>query len=343
MIIEKARELNSLNTFRVSATASYYAKITTKSELIEALTFADENNLPVKIIGDGSNTLFVDDYHGLIIHIANKGIVWRAERNSKKHQVVVSAGEKWHSLVVSCLDKELYGLENLALIPGTVGAAPVQNIGAYGVEVKDYILELEVFDCEQQQWSTLSKADCKFGYRDSLFRRSVSSPYVIFTVTFELGNSWTPNLSHKDLLNEFSGKEATARDVFREICNIRRRKLPNPNSLANAGSFFKNPLVSLEKIKELKVKFPKIFSFPSERSGFHKVSAAWLLDELGWRGKVQRGAGVYEKHALVLVNTGNATGKDIRLLAQDMSDSVLEVYGINLELEVGIVPFERNN
>jgi len=343
MIIEKARDLNLLNTFRVPATASYYAKITTKSELIEALTFADRNNLPIKTIGDGSNTLFVDDYPGLIIHIANKGIVWQHEKGANKQQVIVSSGEKWHSLVVSSLAKGLYGLENLALIPGTVGAAPIQNIGAYGAEIKDHVVELEVFDREQQQWLTLSREDCEFDYRDSLFRRSDSNPYIIFKVTFELAESWTPNLRHKDLLNKFSGKDVTANDVFSEVCKIRRRKLPDLNSLPNAGSFFKNPLVSFEKIEKLRAKFPGINGFPTHRAGFQKISAAWLLEELGWKGKVQGGAGVYKNHSLVIVNNGNATGKDIRLLARNMGDSVLERYGIDLELEVGLVSLRPNN
>ena len=337
MNIEESRELGSLTTFGVASTAAYYTKVTTEAELIEALHFADTMGLKTQIVGGGSNLLFADDFSGLIIHIANAGILWLKGEHGQNHKVIVSAGENWHSLVTSAVRKGFYGLENLALIPGTVGAAPIQNIGAYGAEIKDYMIEVRVFDLLKQEWSVLTRKECEFAYRDSLFKRLDVNPYIIWSVTLELETSWIPNLTHKDLFNAFSKKEPTADEVFMEVCKIRRKKLPDPLTYGNAGSFFKNPLISTDKFEELKTRFPCLKCYSTEYSGLVKVSAAWLLDEAGWKGKKHGSAAVYDHHALILVNNGGATGKDILLLAQDMRDSILTTYGITLEPEVRIV------
>lgn len=337
MNIEELRKLNSLNTFRVSAIASYYIKVTTEVELVEALAFGEAKSLPIQIIGEGSNLLFVNDFPGLVVHIANKGIFWSEEINHDCRRVTVAAGENWHSFVTLSLAKGLYGLENLALIPGTVGAAPIQNIGAYGAEIKDSIIEVKLFDRLRQKWRIFSNQECEFAYRDSVFKRANPNPYVVFNLTLELTTNWCPNLVHEDLSLEFSNKATVAKDVFNKICDIRKRKLPDPKLLGNAGSFFKNPLVSHEKLNELESRFPDIPSFAAEHPGLVKVSAAWLLDKAGWRGKARGGAAVHDNHALILVNSGNATGEDIMLLSQDMSNSILEKYGIVLEPEVRII------
>ena len=337
MKIEESRELSSLTTFGVASTAAHYTKVTTESELIEALHFADTLGLRAQILGGGSNLLFKDDFSGLIIHIANTGILWLKGEHGQNPRVIVSAGENWHSLVTSAVKKGFYGLENLALIPGTVGAAPIQNIGAYGAEIKDYIIEVKVFDLLKQKWRILTAKECEFAYRDSLFKRLEINPYIIWSVTLELETSWIPNLAHKDLFDVFSKKEPTANEIFIEVCKIRRKKLPDPLVIGNAGSFFKNPLISTDKFEELKIRFPYLKCYSTEYSDLVKVSAAWLLDEAGWKGKKRGSAAVYDHHALILVNNGGATGKDILLLAQDMRDSILTTYGITLEPEVKII------
>ena len=340
MKIQKKKNLISLNTFKVNATADFFAEITSEQELEEALDYASARSIPFEIIGGGSNILFAQDFKGMVIRVRNKGILWDKVKDSDKQKVTASAGEDWHKFVTRCLEKNLYGLENLALIPGTVGGAPIQNIGAYGVEVEEFISGVKVFDVIEKKWISIERKNCGFDYRSSIFK--TSDRFIIFSVIFELVRNWEPRLSHKELSAKFVSKKATASVVFDEICKLRNKKLPDPSVIGNAGSFFKNPIIPISKFEKLKTKFPDIPFYETENSSFLKIPAAWLLDHLGWKGKTLEGASVSPKHALIIINSGNASGRNILDLAKKMSSSVLDNFGIMLVPEVRIIGVNSN-
>ena len=237
MKIQKKKNLTSLNTFKVNATADFFAEITSEQELEEALDYASARSIPFEIIGGGSNILFAQDFKGMVIRVRNKGILWDKVKDSDKQKVTASAGEDWHKFVTRCLEKNLYGLENLALIPGTVGGAPIQNIGAYGVEVEEFISGVEVFDVIEKKWISIERKNCGFSYRNSIFK--TSDRFIIYNVIFELVRNWEPRLNHKELSAKFVSKKATASVVFDEICKLRNKKLPDPSVIGNAGSFLR--------------------------------------------------------------------------------------------------------
>ena len=340
MKIQKKKNLTSLNTFKVNATADFFAEITSEQELEEALDYASARSIPFEIIGGGSNILFAQDFKGMVIRVRNKGILWGKVKDSDKQKVTASAGEDWHKFVTRCLEKNLYGLENLALIPGTVGGAPIQNIGAYGVEVEEFISGVEVFDVIEKKWISIDRKNCGFSYRNSIFK--TSDRFIIYSVIFELVRSWEPRLNHKELSAKFVSKKATASVVFDEICKLRNKKLPDPSVIGNAGSFFKNPIIPISKFEKLKTKFPDIPFYETENSSFLKIPAAWLLDYLGWKGKTLEGASVSPNHALIITNSGNASGENILDLAKKMSSSVLDNFGIMLVPEVRIIGVNSN-
>ena len=340
MKIQKKQNLTFLNTFKVHATADFFAEVTSEEELEDALDYARARSISYEIIGGGSNILFAHDFNGMVIRVRNKGIVWDKYKDSGKQKVAVSAGENWHDFVTQCLENNVYGLENLALIPGTVGGAPIQNIGAYGVEVKEFISNIKVFDVVEKKWLIIHKEDCGFGYRNSVFK--TTDRFIVFSVVFELARNWEPRFNHKELSEKFNDKNATPSVVFDEICKMRREKLPDPEVTGNAGSFFKNPIITLNEFKELKIQFPDIPCYKTDTSGFLKIPAAWLLDYLGWKGKALEGASVSSKHALVIVNSDNASGGNILDLAKEMSSSVLDNFGIILAPEVKIIGASSN-
>ena len=340
MKIQKKKNLTSLNTFKVNATADFFAEITSEQELEEALDYASARSIPFEIIGGGSNILFAQDFKGMVIRLGNKGILWDKEKDREKQKVTASAGEDWHKFVTRCLEKNLYGLENLALIPGTVGGAPIQNIGAYGVEVEEFISGVKVFDVIEKRWISIERKNCGFSYRNSIFK--TSDRFIIYNVIFELVRNWEPRLNHKELSTKFVSKKATASVVFDEICKLRNKKLPDPSVIGNAGSFFKNPIIPISKFEKLKTKFPDIPFYETENSSFLKIPAAWLLDCLGWKGKTLEGASVSPKHALIITNSGNASGENILDLAKKMSSSVLDNFGIMLVPEVRIIGVNSN-
>jgi len=340
MKIQKKKNLTSLNTFKVNATADFFAEITSEQELEEALDYASARSIPFEIIGGGSNILFAQDFKGMVIRVRNKGILWDKVKDSDKQKVTASAGEDWHKFVTRCLEKNLYGLENLALIPGTVGGAPIQNIGAYGVEVKEFISGVKAYDVIEKKWISIERKNCGFSYRNSIFK--TSDRFIIYNVIFELVRNWEPRLNHKELSAKFVSKKATASVVFDEICKLRNKKLPDPSVIGNAGSFFKNPIIPLSKFEKLKTKFPDIPFYETENSSFLKIPAAWLLDCLGWKGKTLEGASVSPKHALIITNSGNASGENILDLAKKMSSSVLDNFGIMLVPEVRIIGVNSN-
>ncbi|MCG8412634.1 MAG: UDP-N-acetylmuramate dehydrogenase [Pseudomonadales bacterium] len=333
MEIQQEVDLKPYNSFGVSAIAAEFADVTDAAQLPELFAYAGHNHLPVLILGGGSNLLLVNDYPGLVIRIALTGM----EFDEGSGKVQVKAGENWHAFVSECMNKGFHGLENLALIPGTVGAAPVQNIGAYGVELEQFLESVQVYDSGQDEFRVLSRDDCDFAYRDSLFKHEAGQGLIITEVTLQLSRQWQPNTSYQALQDALDTAEPTPQQLFDTVCAIRSSKLPDPARLGNAGSFFKNPVISNDKYKKLLEEFPDLPSYPVAEEGLLKVPAAWLLDALGWKGRQRGAAAVHEQHALVLVNTGSASGEDLYLLAQEMSTSVLTRFGIALQPEVRIL------
>ncbi len=334
--IQENADLSARNTFGVPASAAYCAEITDLDTLQAAIGFAQQQHLPMLILGGGSNCLFLGHYSGLVLRVANKGYTW----DEHKRQVTVAAGENWHELVSQCVSKGYFGCENLALIPGSVGAAPIQNIGAYGVELADIFVELEAIDLITGEHHCFDKAACDFGYRDSFFKTAQDTQWLIWSVTLQLRAEDTPNIDYGALREALAGQgeaPVTAQRVFDTVCAVRRSKLPDPAELGNAGSFFKNPVVSSSKLESLQVDYPQLPHFATEDRNLVKIPAAWLLQEAGWKGRRRGDAGVHAEHALVLVNHGNASGEDLYLLAQEMSASVLEKFGIALQPEVRLI------
>tara|TARA_B110000977_G_scaffold12881_1_gene16341 strand:+ start:3314 stop:4333 length:1020 start_codon:yes stop_codon:yes gene_type:complete len=325
--------LEGHTTFGVQQRARYLIEVNDLPELYEAVEFARDNHLELLVLGGGSNVLFVRDFPGLIVIIKLAGIV-----HEGANKLCVAAGENWHDLVEWTLVNHLYGLENLALIPGTVGAAPIQNIGAYGVEVERFVTRVRAFDTHLAEAVDFERSDCDFAYRDSLFKRAPRGRYIVLEVEFELSAVDSPVLTYAPLAERFAADGAvTAEKVFDAVCEIRRSKLPDPKLIGNAGSFFKNPVVSAGKLDQIRAQNFDVPAFPIDEGDFYKLSAAWLLDAAGWKGRTRGVAGVYENHALVLVNLGGATGEDLFLLAQEMSSSILQRFGIALQPEVLIV------
>ncbi len=333
MELREQVDLTPYNSFGVSYKAAYFADIQQVTDLHQAREFAASKHLPILVLGEGSNTLFIKDYPGLILYMNCKG----KELLPGAGMLRVAAGENWHELVMFCLQNNLYGIENLALIPGTVGAAPIQNIGAYGVELEQFFVELEAFDLNTGEIVHMSKADCEFGYRDSVFKQDPELKLVVLCVRLQLSQSPAAELGYAGLEEALAGRQATPQRVFDAVCDIRRRKLPDPKQIGNAGSFFKNPVVSRSKYQSLCQSYPALPGWDTDDPDLVKLPAAWLLEHKAWKGKQRGGAAVHEEHALVLVNKENASGEELLLLAQDMSSSVLQGFGIALQTEVNIV------
>ena len=334
MLIHENFNLQPYNSFGVSARSKYFSSVRSLEELQLALQYASERRTPIYVMGEGSNVLFTKDYPGLIIKVALTGV----EIDQGSGVVRVASGENWHDLVATCMNTGLHGLENLALIPGSVGAAPVQNIGAYGVELASFVKHVKGLDMSTGESFVLNASDCCFGYRDSIFKKPEGAKLLISEVTLQLQLDWVPNFSYASLDKEFyEDPVETPQKLFSIVCRVRRRKLPNPKLIGNAGSFFKNPLISVTLLEELKKRHQDIVWFDTEDPNVKKIPAAWLLDKLGWKGRRNGGAEVSAVHALVLINAAEATGKEISVLAQRMVASVLDEFGIVLEPEVRIL------
>ncbi len=294
--------------------------------------------LPRVVLGGGSNLLFTGDIDGLVLKIDIDGL-HELEPLPHAWRVQVGAGENWHATVQQLLDRGRPGLENLALIPGQCGAAPIQNIGAYGLELAERFDSLRAWDVERAQVVTMSSADCAFGYRDSVFKGALAGRRIILDVTFSLPRDWQPVAGYAELAHDLTARGIampTARDVFESVIAIRRRKLPDPAVIGNAGSFFKNPIVSRDKRNELIARFPSLVNYPLAGGRF-KLAAGWLIDAAGLKGATRGRAGVYEKQALVLVNRGGATGGEILALAREIQAKVQEKFAVALEPEPVIV------
>lgn len=333
-------DLSALCSFAVPARARYFVALEQEDELPAVLEKANDQDLPVLILGGGSNVLLTDDFPGLVIKIDLKGISVRTDGSSSDHVLLTAAaGENWHALVEYCLKNNLSGIENLAMIPGCVGAAPVQNIGAYGVELSDSLLNVRYFDLQFQQVIQLSKDECQLAYRDSIFKNSLRGKAVILSVCLRLSKTPMLKIEYPALQQALrDNPEPTARDVFNAVCDVRRSKLPDPAVLGNAGSFFRNPVISSEQYRALLLKWPALPCYATDAADKVKLPAAWLIEQAGWKGKRQGDAGVHEQQALVLVNHGHASGSQILQLAKAIARSVKQQFGISLEPEVNILP-----
>src|ERR1700674_545306 len=326
------------NSFAIDANARYFVPVRSDEELRAALTNKEFAGLPRLILGGGSNVLLTQDFPGLVIHIELKGrsIVARDEAAT---YVQVAAGENWHEFVLWTLDHGVAGLENLSLIPGTVGASPIQNIGAYGVELEEVFHELTVIDISSGTRQRFDPAACRFAYRDSVFKHEAKDRFVITQVVFRLPHKAALRLDYGELraeLGELGVTAPTARDVSQAVCNIRRRKLPDPAQIGNAGSFFKNPIVDQSVFNRLHAAYPALPHFAAP-AGQVKLPAAWLIEQAGWKGKTMGRAGVHAQHALVLVNRGGSRGDEIKALADAIRQSVQDKFAVQLQAEPIIV------
>ncbi len=330
--------LRHLNTFGIDAKAASYVRVRSTEDLHAVRADPRLSALPRLVLGGGSNVLLLADFSGLVLHMANLGLaVWGEDAD---HVIVTAqAGENWHGFVQWTLEQGLPGLENLSLIPGSVGASPIQNIGAYGSELAEYFHALKAFDFSSGEVIVLSKHDCAFAYRDSVFKHALRDRAVILEVSFALPKRWQPNLRYAELAAEIAARglvEPTAKEISEAVTAIRKRKLPDPAVIGNAGSFFKNPVVSAAKRHELLAQHPGLVSY-LQTDGSYKLAAGWLIEQCGWKGKSLGAAGVHEKQALVLVNRGGANGKDILRLADAIRADVGEKYGVAIESEPVLV------
>lgn len=336
--LRRGHSLRGLNTFGIDASAALYLQVNGADELQAVRADPQLLALPRLVLGGGSNLLLTRDVERLVLHMVNRGIA--IQRADDEHIIVTAqSGENWHDFVQWTLAHDLPGLENLSLIPGSVGAAPIQNIGAYGSEMAEYFHSLQAFDFATGEVVSLDKPACAFGYRDSVFKQALRDRAVILQVSFALPRRWQPNLRYAELAAELTARgisAPSAQQISEAVIAIRQRKLPDPALLGNAGSFFKNPIVTAEKHAELLSQFPALVSY-AQPDGRHKLAAGWLIDQCGWRGKSLGAAGVHDKQALVLVNLGGASGADILRLANTIRADVLMRFGVAIEPEPVLV------
>jgi UDP-N-acetylmuramate dehydrogenase len=336
--IERCVSLRGLNAFGLQAQARTLVRVTGDAVVRRLLAHPEHGRAPKFVLGGGSNVLLTRDLDDVVLKVE---VVGRRLVHESEHAWVVEAGggENWHDFVAWTLDQGWPGLENLALIPGTVGAAPVQNIGAYGVELKDRFESLDAVDLVTGRSVRLDASMCRFGYRDSIFKHALAGKSVITRVRFRLPRPWAPVLGYLDLerkMRETGIHAPDARRVFDWVCEIRRAKLPDPAAIGNVGSFFKNPVVSADQCRDIIGRDPEIVHYPLP-DGTVKLAAGWLIDACGWKGKSIGRAAVYEKQALVLVNRGGASGAEVLTLARAIQESVYGRFGIRLEPEPVVV------
>lgn len=336
-VIQEHVDLSGLNSLGIAARARYFVDVATVDQLRAALTWAQERELKRLLLGGGSNLVFTGDFDGLVIRSAFAGRQWE-DVTAGGATLALGAGENWHSAVLYGAGAGYRGIENLALIPGTTGAAPMQNIGAYGVELKDTLVSVTALDCTKDKVVILSSDDCQFAYRDSIFKHQPGR-YIVLEVRLALSRTRPLSLGYGELAEYFSDHphpgELTPLEVAEGVMAIRRRKLPDPGQLPNAGSFFKNPVVSMTLWDELSSKHPGIVGYPGK--GVVKLAAAWLIDQCGWKGYRNDRVGVHNRQALVLINHSGGSGEDILALARRIQDDVLKTYGVALEIEPRII------
>jgi UDP-N-acetylmuramate dehydrogenase len=338
MELQENISLKPFNTFAIDAKARYFGAFHSIDELQELIQIKNERQLPLLILGGGSNILFRNDFEGLVLKNELKGIQIVKEDDLHVY-IKVMAGENWHQFVMHCVNEDLSGIENLSLIPGNVGASPMQNIGAYGVEIKDVFHELEAFDKEDKRIHAFSVNDCEFGYRESVFKNRFKDRFIILSVIYRLNKYPQFNTSYGAIqqeLNNMGVKELSTKAISQAVINIRSSKLPDPKQIGNAGSFFKNPTIPVSQYQSLIKQWPSIPSYPVNEE-LIKVPAGWLIEQCGWKGYRNGDAGCYPKQALVLVNYGNATGQEILDLSHQIIHSVKNKFQITLEREVNVV------
>lgn len=335
--IQENVSLKNFNTFGVEAKARWFVEISHNDELTELFLDPLWKTMPTLVLGGGSNMLLINNFDGLVIRVNIRGIEHRISHNDVF--IEAGAGEVWNDLVNYCVLRDYAGLENLSLIPGSVGAAPIQNIGAYGVELKDVFHSCTAFETGTGLTRTFTKDDCCFGYRESIFKNELKGKYIITSVKFHLSLIPSLNLKYGAIEQELANRritEPTIGDVSRVVSHIRVSKLPDPSTIGNAGSFFKNPVISSADFEALYARFPEVVNYPAA-DGAVKLAAGWLIEQCGWKGKVVGHTGTWKNQALVLVNHGGATGRELFKLSSEIIDSVYAKFGVRLDREVNIV------
>jgi UDP-N-acetylmuramate dehydrogenase len=337
MQVLKNISLKTLNTFGVEASAEYFVDIESENDLLDLFSDEKWRDYPRLVLGGGSNMLFTQNFGGLVIHLKIQGL--SAEIEGDDVYVRAGAGIVWNDLVNYCVDNDYAGIENLSLIPGSVGASPVQNIGAYGVELQDIFHSCRAFEISTGKIKVFSKEDCAFSYRDSVFKSSLKGLYIITEVTFKLSKIFKPNVSYGAITEELAKRGINVpsiKQLSQVISHIRVTKLPDPTTIGNAGSFFKNPIITESVFNSLKSQFPDIVHFPAGE-GFIKISAGWMIEQCAWKGKIVGNTGTWKNQALVLVNHGNASGNEIMEFSSAIIESVNAKFGVQLEREVNII------
>lgn len=331
--------LKPFNTFGIDVKANYFARFSNTNELAQILESDVAKKNELLVLGGGSNLLLTKNFEGLVLKNEMKGMEIIPGQDADTIAVKSFAGELWHDLVLFAIENNLAGIENMSLIPGSVGAAPMQNIGAYGVEVKDVFHSLEAFEIATGNIRTFRKEECHFGYRESIFKRDLKNKYIIVSVTLVLRKTGAVNTTYgaiNDELKKAGILNPTIRDVSNAVIAIRKSKLPDPAQIGNAGSFFKNPVIERQRFDVLKKQFPDIPSYPADEKHV-KLAAGWLIEKAGWKGKTISNYGVHKNQALVLVNYGGAHGSEIYQLSEDILQSVKSEFGVELEREVNIL------
>lgn len=340
-VIQQNIALQHFNSLGLQARAEYFCSISELDELLEVLAFARDQGLAITALGGGSNIVLAGDIAGLVIHLNLRGVSHRLDSAYNAVEVTWGAGENWHQQVLLSLEQGWYGLENLSLIPGTMGAAPIQNIGAYGVELADLFVSLRAVDLLSGELVSFDRDQCQFGYRDSLFKQAGRDRYIIIDITLRLSTEPSINTTYPALgaamvaycaEHNLLPESVTPKMISQLVCTIRQQKLPDPNLLPNAGSFFKNPLLASEQLATLLAQFPQMPHYP-QTDGSAKVPAAWLIEQSGFKGAVRGRVAVHDQQALVLVNRGDASGAELMALALEISEAVGQGFGINLEIE----------
>jgi UDP-N-acetylmuramate dehydrogenase len=335
--IQENISLKNFNSFGIDAKARFFVEINHKDDLVELFMDPQWKKVPNLVLGGGSNMLLLKDYEGLVIRINIRGIEHRISHDDVF--VEAGAGEIWNDLVNFCVAREYAGMENLSLIPGSVGASPIQNIGAYGVELKDIFHSCCAFELATGMFKTFTKADCRFEYRESIFKSELKGRYIIVWVKFHLSLIPNFNLKYGAIEQELNNRNIiipTLKDVSQVVSHIRVSKLPDPSTIGNAGSFFKNPIINTDQFNELLLKFPEVVNYPAG-DGLVKLAAGWLIEQCGWKGKIVGNTGTWKNQALVLVNNGGATGEEVYSFSSQIIDSVYTKFGVKLQREVNII------
>jgi UDP-N-acetylmuramate dehydrogenase len=326
--------LKALNTFGFDVKAEHFVRVSSLAELQAALAWAKLEAQPVFVLGGGSNTVFTRDVSGLVVQMNLQALEFASSDRSHA-TVVAGAGIDWHQLVEQCLSRQRYGLENLALIPGCAGAAPIQNIGAYGRELSEFLVGVETLNRSTGEVLTLPREQCRFGYRDSVFKSPAGRDLIVLGIQLRLATRDQPVWHYASLsqsLQQAGISAPSSHDVFTHVCAIRRSKLPDPAQIGNAGSFFKNPVVSDKQLRSLLQDYPGLPHYP-QPDGQCKLAAGWLIEQAGWKGHRRDGVGVHADQALVLVNLGDGNGQQIAILAADIQRDIARKFDIELETE----------